>query len=123
MQPRDIILANIRHENPPRPGMTFDRGRMNDMLNATLVPHGYQQKRWIEGEREYYDDEWGNLWVRMVNGSVKGEIFKPAIQDWRQLDTLQLPDYTHPDCAELMIALFHQPTSKFKLAPYRRLDL
>jgi methionine aminopeptidase len=56
----------------------------------------YRQKRWPEGKRGYYDDEWGNLWVRMTEGPVKGEIFKPAIQDWRQLDDLRLPNYFHP---------------------------
>jgi hypothetical protein len=116
MRPRDIILANINHENPTRPGMTFDRGRINDMLGVGLAPHGYQQKRWTEGKLEYYDDEWGNLWVRMIGGSVKGEILKPAIEDWRQLDTMQPPDYSHPDCAARMNAIFAEPSDKFKLA-------
>ncbi|MGC9395643.1 MAG: uroporphyrinogen decarboxylase family protein [Anaerolineae bacterium] len=122
MQPRDIILANINHENPPRAGMTFDRGRVNDMLGCGLHPHGYEQKRWTEGPREYYDDEWGNLWVRMRDGSFKGEIFKPAIEDWSQLDALQPPDYSHPDCAAFMTALFAEPTDtagadvRFKIA-------
>ena len=124
MQPREIILANINHQNPPRPGLTFDstprssgrRGRHDDMLGCGLAPYGYVQKRWVEGKLEYYDDEWGNLWVRMVDGSIKGEILKPAIEDWRQLDELRAPDYSHPDCATRMNELFSQPTDKFKLA-------
>jgi hypothetical protein len=96
--------------------MTFDRGRINDMLIVGLKPHGYTQRRWIEGKLEYYDDEWGNLWVRMKDGSIKGEILRPAIEDWRQLDDLQPPDYTHPDCAAEMVAAFSQPTAKFRLA-------
>ncbi len=116
MQPRDIILANINHTNPPRPGLTFDRGRINDVLGAGVTPHGYTEKRWTEGNREFYDDQWGNLWVRMIGGSIKGEILKPAIEDWRQLATLRPPDYSHPDCAAEMNALFSQPTGKFKLA-------
>ena len=116
MQPREIILANINHTAAPRPGLTFDRGRINDMVGTGLVPHGYVQRRWIEGKLEYYDDEWGNLWVRMREGSVKGEIFRPAITDWRQLDDLRPPDYSHPDCAAQMMALFSQPSDRFKLA-------
>lgn len=116
MNAREIILANIEHSGAPRPGMTFDRGRINDTLSVGLQPHGYTQQRWTEGRREYYDDEWGNLWVRMVDGSVKGEIFRPAIVDWHQLPDLRPPDYTHPDCAAGMNALFSQPTDKFKLA-------
>ena len=68
MKPKDIILANIRHENPPRPGLDFDRGRQSDMCFASLEAHGYVQKRWIEGDVEYYDDEWGNLWHRFREG-------------------------------------------------------
>jgi uroporphyrinogen decarboxylase len=116
MNSRDIILANINNENPPRCGMTFDRGRYNDMLGCGLSPYGYQQKRWFEGEVEYYDDEWSNLWVRMRDGSIKGEIHTPAIEDWSQLDELQPPDYTHPSCAARMNELFSQPTDKFKIA-------
>jgi uroporphyrinogen decarboxylase len=52
----------------------------------------------------------------MVGGSVKGEIFRPAIEDWAQLDQLQPPDYSQPDCAAQMNAAFSQPTSLFKLA-------
>jgi uroporphyrinogen decarboxylase len=116
MNSREIILANINHENPPRCGLTFDRGRANDMLGCGLDLEGYKQKRWVEGPLEYYDDEWGNLWVRMREGSVKGEVFKPAIEDWSQLDELEVPDYSDPRCAERMRATFGQPTTKFKLA-------
>jgi len=116
VRPRDIILANLEHTSPPRPGMTFNRGRLDDTIGAGLVPRGYRQKRWFEGKLEYYDDEWGNLWKRMVDGPVKGEIHKPAIADWAQLDNLKPPDYSHPDCAAQMNALFSQPTDKYKLA-------
>lgn len=116
MNSKEIILANIYHENPPRPGLDFDRGRISDFLFADLNPHNYQQKRWVEGNREYYDDEWGNTWHRMIGGSEKGEIYKPFIQDWRDLDRLPIPDYSHPDSAKEMNELFNQPTDKFKMA-------
>jgi len=116
MNSREIILANINHENPPRCGLTFDRGRLTDTIGCGLRPHGYTQKRWVDGKVEYYDDQWGNLWVRMREGSIKGEILKPVIEDWSQLDEMQTPDYSHPDCAAEMMALFAQPTDKFRLA-------
>ena len=116
MNSREIILANINHENPPRCGLTFDRGRLTDMIGCGLRPHGYTQKRWVDGKVEYYDDQWGNLWIRMREGSIKGEILTPVIEDWSQLDEMQTPDYSHPDCAVEMMALFAQPSDKFKLA-------
>jgi hypothetical protein len=116
MNSKEIILANINHENPPRPGLDFDRNRISDFLFTELKPHNYHQKRWIEGDREYYDDEWGNIWHRMAIGSQKGEIFQPFIKDWSDLERLQAPDYSHPDCAREMKDLFSQPSDKFKLA-------
>ena len=116
MNSREIILANINNENPPRCGLTFDRGRLTDMIGCGLRPHGYTQKRWVDGKVETYDDQWGNLWVRMREGSIKGEILTPVIEDWSQLDEMQTPDYSHPDCAVEMMALFAQPSDKFKLA-------
>jgi hypothetical protein len=113
---REIVLANVNHDSPPRCGLTFDGGRVNDTLNCGLDLEGYQQKRWIEGKLEYYDDEWGNIWVRIRDGSFKGEIFKPAVEDWHQLDDLYMPDYAHPGCAVRMNKLFSQPTDKFRLA-------
>ncbi len=115
MNSKEIILANINHDNPPRPGLDFDRNRISDFLFAELKPHDYHQKRWIEGDREYYDDEWGNIWHRMVIGSQKGEIFQPFVKDWDDLDHLNTPDYSHPDCAKDLIDLFNQQTDKFKM--------
>ncbi|MDO9085747.1 MAG: uroporphyrinogen decarboxylase family protein [Anaerolineaceae bacterium] len=116
MNSKEIILANINHEDPPRPGLDFDRNRISDFLYADLKPYNYHQKRWLEGDREYYDDEWGNIWHRMTTGSQKGEIYRPFVKDWNDLDCLQTPDYTHPDCAKEMNSLFKQPTDKFKIA-------
>ncbi|MDA3798012.1 MAG: hypothetical protein PF692_02915 [Kiritimatiellae bacterium] len=94
MTPKEIIVANIEHTGASRPGMTFDRERIND-INGIWVgaPDNYTQKKWIEGNREFYDDIYGNIWVRMVEGSVKGEIYKPVLQDWSQLDSLKMPKY------------------------------
>lgn len=115
MNAREIILANIHHDHPPRCGLDFDRGRISDFIFADLKPYHYQQKRWQEGEIEFYDDEWGNVWHRMIAGSFKGEIIHPAIATWEDMTKLRLPDYSHPACAEEMIHLFQQPTGKFKI--------
>ena len=116
MTPGEIIAANIRHAGAPRAGFAFDGGRHNDFLTSGVSAHGHTQKRWTEGKVEYYDDEWGNLWVRMIGGSMKGEIHQQAIEEWSDLDELVPPDYSHPSCAEKMTGLFSQPTDKYKLA-------
>ncbi|MHC4982649.1 MAG: uroporphyrinogen decarboxylase family protein [Planctomycetota bacterium] len=117
MTAREIILANISHQSPERPGLTFSGGRVNDMLRAAPGPSKrYTQKRWVDKGKEYYDDEWGNIWVRVVGGSAKGEVFRPALDDWRKLEELQPPDYADGDRWKQMRQLFSKPTDKFKLA-------
>jgi hypothetical protein len=115
MTSREIILANMERANPERPGLTFDGGRINDMVMAGLGPSPtYKQKTWVEGHFEYSDDEWGNVWYRDVTGSAGGEIFEPALKDWRQLDSLRLPDYDNPARYEGAAQRFREPTDKFK---------
>jgi hypothetical protein len=116
MTPREIIYANLAHSGAARPGLTFSGARMNDLLGGGIGPsRTYTQRRWVEGKFEYYDDEWGNLWHRMVEGCASGEIVKPALEDWGQLDDLRLPDFDDPRRYEEMRATFAQPTDRFKL--------
>ncbi len=116
MTPREVILANLEHAGPTRPGMTFDRGRMNDMRGGGLSPSlTFTETVWIEGEFEYRTDEWGNIWHRILGLSQGGEIFKPAITDWSQLDDLVLPDYDDPRRYADMRRHFAQPTDQFKI--------
>ncbi len=117
MTPREIILANLEHRGPTRPGLTFDRGRMDDFLWGGMSASAtYTPKRWSEGNREYYDDDWGNVWVRISDGCNGGEIFTPALDDWAKLDTLQLPDWDNPRRYDEMRARFAAPTDQFKVA-------
>jgi hypothetical protein len=117
MKPRDIVLANITHDNPLRPGVNFDNGRRNDILGAGLGPSPvFQPRVWVEGRIEYREDEWGNIWHRFVDGSQSGEIYRPAIVDWAQLKDLRIPDYANPARYERMRKLFAQETERFRLA-------
>ena len=97
VSPREIVLGNIEHSGPARSGLAFSGGRVNDIVGVGFKPHGYIQKRWTENRVEYYDDEWGNIWVRMIGGSNKGEVHKPIIEAWDQLDEFVPPDYGHAD--------------------------
>jgi uroporphyrinogen decarboxylase len=117
MTSREIVLANLEHDAPPRPGLTFDRGRLNDMIACSPGPSAsYTPRRWAHGPKEYYDDEWGSVWVRMVDGSLKGEIHEPVLTDWGQLDDLRLPDYEAPSRYARMAARFREERERFRLA-------
>ncbi|MFW5893912.1 MAG: hypothetical protein ACOCUY_02130 [Verrucomicrobiota bacterium] len=51
MTSREIALANLEHKDAPRPGMTFNRGRINDFCSGGMNEAlSYRQKRWTEDE-------------------------------------------------------------------------
>lgn len=102
MNSREIIRANLDHAAPLRPGLDFDNGRMSDMCSVGVdLPGGSVRKRWVEGQYEYYDDMWGNIWVRMSAGKFNEEPVRRAV--WEHKLT-HLP-YGIVDYLELFFAL------------------
>ncbi|MBM3496437.1 MAG: hypothetical protein FJX72_19275, partial [Armatimonadetes bacterium] len=92
MTPREIVRRNLTGDSPARIGMNFSGGRMNDLTGAGLGPvAGWEPRRWTEGKVEYYNDEWGNVWHRLVGMSRGGEIHTPALDDWAKLDGYRMP--------------------------------
>ncbi len=93
--PREIIIQNIECRCEDRIGLNFDNHRRNDFV-GTGVNHGVERKVWTEGDVEFSTDLWGNVWHRKIGMSQGGEVFKPVLADWSQLDALQLPDLDNP---------------------------
>ncbi|MDD5597057.1 MAG: uroporphyrinogen decarboxylase family protein [Victivallaceae bacterium] len=117
MNSREIIMANLECSGAPRPGITFGKGMLCDTVTGGPGnPEGYEQKRWIDGEVEYYDDIWGNLWSRMRVGCQAGEIIEPAIKEWSDLDKWQPPAFDMELCAENYRRVFTAHPDKFKVA-------
>jgi hypothetical protein len=110
----DIINAIFESSDVQRPGLTFNNGRINDML-VVAIDHK-PQKRWIENGVEFYYDDWGNLWSRMADGCEKGEIHTPFLTDWDKLSEIEPPDVNTPQHYESMRKQFSGPTSLYKVA-------
>lgn len=119
MTPKEIILANLEHRDPPRPGVTFTGGRANDMVIAEIDRFvGYTPRRWVEGNMEFYDDFWGNLWERMVDGCLGGEVKEPALADWSQLEGFKLPEPDFDANVQALKRAFAAEPAKFHLASH-----
>lgn len=117
MTSSEIIYANLSQENPERPGLNFTGDRMDDMCMGVISPsEKYHPRRWTEGEFEYYDDEWGNIWRRMKDGCLGGEVYKPRLTNWVELDSLQFPDFNNPTRYETLRTRYAQPIDRFKMA-------
>ncbi|MDO9543503.1 MAG: uroporphyrinogen decarboxylase family protein [Kiritimatiellia bacterium] len=109
MTPREVIKRNLERKGTDRIGYEFfnparieydvqKRDRKNDFCYGWMGPSKtWQRKTWTEGEFEFNDDEWGNIWHRVKDKSASGEIYKPALEDWAGLKDFKLPDFTDPD--------------------------
>lgn len=119
MTPREIILANLNHSDALRPGITFGRGRCNDMVIVEIDRfRNYTPMHRIEGDREYYDDFWGNLWVRMVDGCLGGEVAQPVLDDWSKLADFRLPELDFEANVAKLKAAFAREPDKFHMASF-----
>jgi len=116
MTSREIIRRNLEFAGPERIGFAFGGGRLNDFCGAGIGPSPtWQERRWVEGNVEYYDDEWGNVWHRLVDRSAGGEIFEPALKDWAMLKDYQLPDLANPQRYARAREVFANETERFRL--------
>ena len=115
MTPREIVKGNLNQSGPERIGFAYNGDRLNDMWGCGIAPSGrYTPRKWTEGQVEYSDDEWGNIWHRIVGMSAGGEIYKPAIEDWAQLKDYRLPDFDNPKRFEGVPGVFADPKAKDK---------
>ena len=114
LTPREIIIQNIECRCEERIGLSFDRNRRNDFA-GTAINNSFQPNVWVEGTVEYSTDLWGNIWHRTVGMSQGGEIYKPALESWSQLDNLQMPDLDNPAYYQGARDLAASGTDLFKL--------
>jgi uroporphyrinogen decarboxylase len=116
MTPREIIIRNIEFSHPERIGMAFDRGRIRDFCGVGIGPSTtWQERRWVEGNVEYYDDEWGNVWHRIVGMGAGGEVLRPVLEDWSMLPDYELPDMANPGRYERAREVFSRDQEHYRV--------
>ncbi|NQT94538.1 MAG: hypothetical protein HQ559_17415 [Lentisphaerae bacterium] len=117
MTGREVVTANIENRCDGRIGFNF--GAWTDRRDDFAWTHcetGIETERWEEDGFEYFTDIWGNTWYLVKGRTSSGEIFKPAIEDWKDLDKLVLPAIDDPSCYEAARALGASDTDKFRVA-------
>lgn len=116
MTSRDVIIRNLQFADPERIGLSFGEKRINDILGGGIGPSVTWKRRvWIEGNFEYSEDEWGNIWHRIVGRSVKGEIHTPALDNWAKLKDFCLPDMDDPKRYVDTTKEFANETERFRM--------
>ncbi len=116
MTSREVVKRNLNFDGAERIAFKFSGGRLNDFCQKGVGGMSDPRlRRWTEGEFEYYDDIWGNVWFRMKGGCSGGEIFKPALEDWSQLDTYEPPDLADPSRYEDIRRVFSETPDRYRL--------
>lgn len=93
MTSREIVKANIECRCEGRIGFDYGNapGRMEDFAEVECWRIKPPEK-WVEGNIEYSTDIWGNTWHRVKDMAHSGEIARPVLADWKDLESLELPD-------------------------------
>jgi len=116
MTPREIIIKNIECKCEDRIGFNFTNGenRLNDFTGVGCH-HNIETKRWEKGKFEHWTDVWGNVWHRLKGLSQGGEVYKPILESWDDLDNLKLPDLDNPAYFENARKLSASDTDHFRV--------
>ncbi|MFA5858493.1 MAG: uroporphyrinogen decarboxylase family protein [Elusimicrobiota bacterium] len=117
MTPRDVIKGNLNFTKPDRIGLAFDRKRLSDFCGAGIDTSLIWKKRmWVENNKQFYDDAWGNLWYRIEGMSSGGEVHTPVLDTWDKLATYKLPELDKPELYVKTKERFANAGDKYRLA-------
>lgn len=117
MTGREIIDRVIHFRNPERIGMSLPDPYPHDLTGAgPELPPEKRGVPWHEvgGGRWEMVDEWGNTWGRL-EGITKGEVIRPAIKDWAELDGIAWPDYGNPEYYRRAREVFANESARYRL--------
>jgi len=93
MTSRELIRSAIHFEAAPRIGFALAEPWPNDFAWAGVArAPGFDERRTNDGHEEFWLDEWGNTWHRLLGLSAGGEVLRGAVEDWDQLDAWRPPD-------------------------------
>jgi uroporphyrinogen decarboxylase len=117
MTSREIVRKTLTFQRPERIAMSLPAPYPNDFQEAGIGEDPrHPQGRWTQvGEcRWERADEWGNTWARIEQVTM-GEVTRGVLQDWSQLDSIELPDYDLASRYEKARAVFAGCADKFRL--------
>ncbi len=99
MTSREIVTRCLTFARPERIPMALPAPYPNDICGAATSPdpdHAPIGWREVSPGREERRDEWGNTWAR-IEGFSKGEVAAGALEDWRDLERYEPPNYDLPE--------------------------
>ena len=118
MNSQEIVSRTLTFDYPERLAMALPDPFPNDFCRAGADPDpDHRATGWEEVESGHWErtDEWGNLWRRLEDRS-KGEVVRGAVEEWDQLDDLELPDYDLAERYDSVREVFSANPDQFKIA-------
>jgi len=106
---RENYLRAVERRNPqwipikfelfPAVWKTYGAALEDLVLRHPLIFSEFEkgEKLWFEDDdplfkfHEYYEDDWGCVWYNVRDGNL-GQVMKHPLADWKNLDTMRIPD-------------------------------
>ena len=121
MNSSEIVRRTIEFGKPAR--LAFDYfayGRRHTDIITTYLDWEFEHPKpanWVEGDREYYLDVYGNTWVRSVaDRTTKGLPHRGALEEsWDDLDSFTVPRLSTAASNSRVRDLFNAHPDLFKV--------
>lgn len=99
MNSRDIVHRTLEFGYPKRVARSFGQSDLL-MVQHTAKTHATDWQKLPDG-RWQRTDEWANVWARLDSTS-KGEVIKGAIENIKEIDSYEFPDFSNTDDYEVV---------------------
>lgn len=120
MDSREIVRRTIDFERPAR--LAFDYLAYGKRYTDIVTSYAdwefeFDRRTWVEGNREFRTDAFGNIWARMATDkATKGDVHRGVLADsWDGLDSFAMPQLSTAAQNERVRALFDAHPDKFKV--------
>ncbi len=94
MTSREIVQRTLEFQCPERVARSFSGSDMEGV--SYEVPTKATAWTEVGGGRWERLDEWGNIWARL-DPTSKGEVVRGVLDSMDNMDTLEFPDFSHPE--------------------------
>ena len=108
MTSREVVRRAVRFEKPERIPFDLSPEYGSDLAWMAMDPH-------VDARMSHGEDEWGAVWDCVGEHSL-GEVTTPPLREWRDFDTLRIPDIRDPRRWQAVESLRETAGDKFLLA-------
>ena len=118
MTSREIVIKALEFHHPERIPMALPEPYPNDFCGGGIAGlPGDRSTGWVEQDDGSWEmvDVFGNVWRRLEQFS-KGEVHRPVLREWTDLDDYEWPDLDNPARYQAAAQAFTKSPDRYRLA-------